>query len=140
VFTYHVQPLIAAEATTFVLIQKVAKNQVIRNASLPHKAITRQIKQNLGCCLFTLLRSLLPLASVKSRYALPLRTSPPLFCPISSEAVLLTGKRNTSPPCHCERSAATSSHARMGKFISYPSTPHQSLSLPMAPLFYTPTN
>jgi hypothetical protein len=28
--------LIAAKATTFVLIQKVAKNQVSRNASLPH--------------------------------------------------------------------------------------------------------
>jgi hypothetical protein len=36
VITYLMQPLIAAEATTFVLIQKVAKNQVIRNASLPH--------------------------------------------------------------------------------------------------------
>jgi len=34
--TYRSQPLIAAEATTFVLIQKVAKNQVSRKASLPH--------------------------------------------------------------------------------------------------------
>ncbi len=30
--------LIAAKATTFVLIQKVAKNQVSRKASLPHIA------------------------------------------------------------------------------------------------------
>jgi hypothetical protein len=58
--TYHVKSLIAAEATTFVLIQKVAKNQVSRNASLPHKAIALQIRQNLGCCLFTPLRSLMP--------------------------------------------------------------------------------
>jgi hypothetical protein len=87
---YHVKPLIAAEATTFVLIQKVAKNQVSRNASLPHRAIALQIRQNLGCCLFTPLRSLIVQASVKSRYALPLRTRPPLFCLISSEAVLLT--------------------------------------------------
>jgi hypothetical protein len=46
------KPLIAAEATTFVLIQKVAKNQVIRNASLPHKAFALQIRQNLGWNLF----------------------------------------------------------------------------------------
>jgi hypothetical protein len=37
-------------------------------------------------------RSLLALASVKSRYALPLRTRPPSFCLLSPEAVLLTGK------------------------------------------------
>ncbi|WP_183579544.1 hypothetical protein HDF18_24860 [Mucilaginibacter sp. X5P1] len=49
---YHAQPLIAAEATTFVLIQKVAKNQVIRNASLPHKASALQIRQNLSWNLF----------------------------------------------------------------------------------------
>jgi hypothetical protein len=47
------KPLIAAEATTFALIQKVAKNQVIRNASLPHWAIALQIRQNLGCYIFT---------------------------------------------------------------------------------------
>jgi hypothetical protein len=47
------KPLIAAEATTFVLIQKVAKNQVSRNASLPHSASALQIRQNLGCNLFT---------------------------------------------------------------------------------------
>ena len=54
-FEYRMKPLIAAEATTFVLIQKVAKNQVIRKASLPHKAIALQIRQNLGCYIFTLL-------------------------------------------------------------------------------------
>jgi len=49
------KPLIAAEATTFVLIQKIAKNQVSRKASLPHKASALQIRQNLGCYIFTLL-------------------------------------------------------------------------------------
>jgi hypothetical protein len=34
-------------------------------------AIALQISQNLGCCLFTPLRSHMSLASVKSRYALP---------------------------------------------------------------------
>jgi hypothetical protein len=40
-------------------------------------------------------RSLLPLASVKNRYALPLHTRPSSFCLISAEAVLLTGKGKT---------------------------------------------
>jgi hypothetical protein len=34
--TFLMVSLIAAKATTFVLIQKVAKNQVSRNTSLPH--------------------------------------------------------------------------------------------------------
>jgi hypothetical protein len=82
-------PLIAAEATTFVLIQKVAKNQVSRNASLPHWAFALQIRQNLGCNLFTLASPLIAHASVKICYALP-HTRPPSFCLISPEALLLT--------------------------------------------------
>jgi hypothetical protein len=64
--------LIAAKAYFFCLDTKETKNQVRRNASLPHEAIALQIRQNLGCCLFTLLRPLMPIASVKSRYTLPL--------------------------------------------------------------------
>jgi hypothetical protein len=37
----------------FCLDTKETKNQVIRNASLPHKAIAPQIRQNLGCYIFT---------------------------------------------------------------------------------------
>ncbi|WP_091377905.1 hypothetical protein [Mucilaginibacter mallensis] len=70
-YTYHVKPLIAAEATTFVLIQKVAKNQVSRNASLPHRAFAPQIRQNLGCYIFTLL----------SLRTWPLRFCKNLLCP-----------------------------------------------------------
>jgi len=32
----------------FLLDQKVTKNQVSRNASLPHRAFSLQIRQNLG--------------------------------------------------------------------------------------------
>jgi hypothetical protein len=85
--------LIAAKAYFFCLDTKETKNQVSRNASLPHEATALQIRQNLGCCLFTPLRMLIAHASVKSRYALPLLTKPPSFCLISSEAVLLTGKK-----------------------------------------------
>ncbi|SDT26323.1 hypothetical protein SAMN05216490_2892 [Mucilaginibacter mallensis] len=47
--------LIAARAYFFCLDTKETKNQVSRNASLPHKAIALQIRQNLGCYIFTLL-------------------------------------------------------------------------------------
>jgi hypothetical protein len=47
--------LIAAKAYFFCLDTKETKNQVSRNASLPHKAIPLQIRQNLGCYIFTLL-------------------------------------------------------------------------------------
>jgi hypothetical protein len=67
-----VKPLIAAEATTYRLDTKGSKKSSQSKCFLPHKAIALQIRQNLGCCLFTLLRLLMPLASVKSRYALPL--------------------------------------------------------------------
>jgi hypothetical protein len=85
--------LIAAKAYFFCLDTKETINQVSRNASLPHRAIALQTRQNLGCCLFMLLSLALALASVKSRYALPLRTRPTSFCLISSEAVLLTEER-----------------------------------------------
>jgi hypothetical protein len=74
-----VQPLIAAEATTFVLIQKVAKNQDSRNASLPHKAIALQIRQNLGCYIFT------PL----SLHTWPLRFCKNLLCPATHKATIV---------------------------------------------------
>jgi hypothetical protein len=61
--------LIAAKAYFFCLDTKETKNQVSRNAPLPHWAITLQIRQNLGCCLFTPLSLAHALASVKSRYA-----------------------------------------------------------------------
>jgi hypothetical protein len=110
----RMKPLIAAEATTFVLIQKVAKNQVIRNASLPHGLLPCKSGKTWAAAFLRRYRSLMPLASVKSRYALPLRTRPPSFCLISSEAVLLTGKRKKTPPCHCDSlasGAVPSSHA-----------------------------
>jgi hypothetical protein len=64
-FTYHVKPLIAAEATTFVLIQKVAKNQVIRNASLPHKAIAGKSGKTWAAAFLPCYRSLVPRLSKK---------------------------------------------------------------------------
>jgi len=64
-FTCRSQPLIAAEATTFVLTQKVAKSQVSRKASLPHEAIALQIKQNLGWNLFAAILRTLPPALQK---------------------------------------------------------------------------
>jgi hypothetical protein len=39
----------------FFLDKKVAKNQVSKEASLSHKAFALQIRQNLGCYIFTLL-------------------------------------------------------------------------------------
>jgi len=58
-YTCHAQPLIAAEATTFVLIQKVAKNQVSRKASLPHRPLPRKSGKTwaaifLPCCRYAL--------------------------------------------------------------------------------------
>jgi len=47
--------LIAAKAYFFCLDTKETKNQVSRNASLPHMANALQIRQNLGCYIFTLL-------------------------------------------------------------------------------------
>jgi len=87
------QPLIAAEATTFVLTQKVAKSQVSRNASLPHRPLPCKSGKTwaaifLPCCRYA--PGFCP--SVKICYALPLHTRPPSFCLISPEAVLLTGK------------------------------------------------
>ncbi|WP_183579336.1 hypothetical protein HDF18_23530 [Mucilaginibacter sp. X5P1] len=73
------KPFIATEATTFVLIQKVAKNQVGRNASLPHKAFALQTTQNRGCYIFTLL----------SLRTWPLRFCKNLLCPATLEATIV---------------------------------------------------
>ena len=83
-------------ASPYCLDTKETKNQVSRKASSPHKAIALQIRQNLGCYIFTLLSLCTCLCpSVKICYALPLRTRPPSFCLLSPEAVLLTGRRRT---------------------------------------------
>jgi hypothetical protein len=55
------------------------------------KAIAPQIRQNLGCKIFALLRPLIACPAAKYCYALPLRSWPASFCRISGEAVLLTG-------------------------------------------------
>jgi hypothetical protein len=67
------KPLIAAEATTFVLIQKVAKNQVIRNASLPHKGHcpANQAKPGLGTLAPLTLSHIAIALLQKYHYALP---------------------------------------------------------------------
>jgi len=58
---------------------------------LPHGATALQIGQNHGLQLFALLRSLKPRSSAK--LAMPLQSRRPVsFCPLSSEAYLLTGK------------------------------------------------
>jgi hypothetical protein len=86
--------LIAAAATTFVLIQKVAKNQVIRNASLPHKAIALQNQSKPGLLPFHA-ASLAHVPRFSKKPLCPAITHrPPSFCLISSEAVLLTGKKD----------------------------------------------
>jgi hypothetical protein len=54
-------------------------------------AFTLQIRQNLGCKIFALLRSPGARASAKYCYALPSRACPASFCRISAEAVLLAG-------------------------------------------------
>jgi hypothetical protein len=69
---------------------KVTKDQVSREASLPHLAFAPQIRQNLG------LQTIAPLRSCKATllqiFAMPFPSHrPPLFCLISPEAVLLTG-------------------------------------------------
>jgi hypothetical protein len=90
------KPLIAAEATTFVLIQKVAKKSSQQKcffAAQGHYPAT-QAKPGLGT--FAAIVCAPANALQKSRYALPLRTRPSSFCLISSEAVLLTGKGKNS--------------------------------------------
>nr|WP_183576190.1 hypothetical protein [Mucilaginibacter sp. X5P1]MBB6139954.1 hypothetical protein [Mucilaginibacter sp. X5P1] len=57
---------------------------------MPHRAIALQIRQNLGCYIFTLLSlRTWPLRFCKNLLCLP-RSRPPSFCLISPEAVLLT--------------------------------------------------
>jgi len=50
-----------------------------------------------GCNYFALLRSHFPLASAKTCYALSSTQRPPLFCPLSPEAYLLTGTEKEFP-------------------------------------------
>jgi hypothetical protein len=72
-----------------LLDQKVTKNQGSSKASLPHLAFTLQIRQNLGCK--TLPYFVRVLATASANIAMPLQPhSPPSFCLISAEAVLLT--------------------------------------------------
>ena len=86
----YVVPLLAAEAHYFFLDKKVTKNQVSRNASLPHMAFTPANQAKPGLQNLALLRSHIARLR-KFRYALqPHR--PPLFCLISPEAARLTGK------------------------------------------------
>jgi len=82
----------ALASSYFCLDTKVPKNQVIKNASL-RAWPTLQIGQNRGCKQLRLgyARSLPTLQQI---FAMPCsRTRPPSFCPISPEAVLLTGLR-----------------------------------------------
>jgi hypothetical protein len=75
---------------TFVAT-KVTKKAFSRNASLPHLAFALQIRQNHGLQNVAPLRSLYP--TLQQLLLCPFRrTGPPLFCLISSEAVLLTVK------------------------------------------------
>jgi len=81
--------LIAAKAYFFCLDTKETKNQVTKNASLPHKA-SLQIRQNLGWNLFAAI--LRARADALQKFPMPCHyMRPPLFYLISPEAVLLTG-------------------------------------------------
>jgi hypothetical protein len=83
----------------FLLDQKVTKNQVSRNASLPLPAaqaglmaLALQISQNHGLQNVALLRSLCP--TLQQLLLCPCRSTwPPLFYLILPEAVLLTGEK-----------------------------------------------
>jgi hypothetical protein len=94
----HVVSLIAAKAYFFCLDTKETKNQVIRNASLLHRAIPCKSDKTWAAAFLPRYRPLLPLASVKSRYALPLRTRPPSFCLFSPQAVLPTAEEASPNP------------------------------------------
>ncbi|WP_091375472.1 hypothetical protein [Mucilaginibacter mallensis] len=73
------KPLIGAEPYFFCLDTKETKNQVSRNASLPHKAFALQTRQNLGCYIFTLL----------SLRTWPLRFCKNLLCPATHKATIV---------------------------------------------------
>jgi hypothetical protein len=75
---------------------KVTKSACQQKCFFAALASALQIRQNLGCNLLALLRSLGACASAKSCYALQPQW-PPLFCLISPEAYLLTGKEKTTP-------------------------------------------
>jgi len=85
-----IRPLIAAEASHFVLIQNWRKNQVSRNASFRARPLPCKSGRTWAAkFLRRFARSYPPFS--KYCYALPLRTWPASFCLISAEAVLLTG-------------------------------------------------
>jgi hypothetical protein len=85
-------PLIAAGGLVTFVATKVTKKAFSRKASLPHKAFALQISQNHGLHLSAPLHSLRPM--LQRKFAMPLsRSRPPSFCLISSEAVLLSGKK-----------------------------------------------
>ena len=87
-----VYPLLAAGGPVTFVATKVTKKVVTRNASLPHMAFVRQTGQNQGCNYFAPLRSHNP--ALQQKLAMPLQPHrPPLFCPFSPEAVLLTGEK-----------------------------------------------
>jgi hypothetical protein len=75
----------------FVLIQSNQKSSR-QKGFFAAPAFAPQTRQNHGLESFAPLRSLIALASAKFPMPLP-RTRPPLFCPLSPEAVLPTGGR-----------------------------------------------
>jgi len=83
--------LAAGGPVTFVAT-KVTQKAVSREASLPHEAFALQIKQNHGLQLFCP-TSFAHFPALQQKLAMPFQPhKPPLFCPLSSEAVLLTGE------------------------------------------------
>jgi len=74
----------------FFLDKKVTKKSSQQRGFFAARAFARQIRQNLGCIYFALFA--LPTTSAKTYYALQPHC-PALFCLISPEAYLLTGKR-----------------------------------------------
>jgi hypothetical protein len=65
-------PARAAEALFFFLDKKEPKNQVSKEASLPHRPLPCKSGKTSGCNLFALLSLSQARASAKSYYALPI--------------------------------------------------------------------
>ena len=87
-----VERSIAAKAVTFVAT-KVTKKAVSREASL-RTGLCPAKRTEPGLQLFCATSFALSIASAKTCYA-PHPHRPPLFCPFSPEAYLLTGKRKS---------------------------------------------
>ena len=77
---------------SFFKINNKRINQDSREASLPHLAFVLQIKQNHGLHYVALLSHPQPGASATKRYA-PATAQANMFCLISSEAYLLSGRK-----------------------------------------------